>query len=809
MNSDMEPAAALTAVDGGGAKGATTSVSGAAPRGGPWIIDRWRDLLFFVATPVLLIPLAMLSNSILATTGLYLVVLTFGAIGHQSMCLLRAYGDRELLELYRFRFLFAPVIMLAIGFGFAFSGLSSLAIILLLWGFWHVMSQQYGFLRIYDSKLGSFEVWTIRLDFLMCFFWFGAGVLYSPSRMYQLLDHFYSVGGPLLNSTWVIAAQLVWGLLTAVTTIAFILNYVYQRRQGQTPSLVKLTAMGAGIGLWWYSMINIRDLLLGILLFELFHDIQYVALVRHYGCERSRQGKELGRLSQLLFRRGLISVALFLAILLLYGLPAYLAGITETWLEYDATRGVLFKSVYALVAASTLLHFYYDGFIWQLRNDDVRSTFELPEAKPAAGDAWAISRKIPHVVKCAVFAVPVVWLGFVQYDGGERDEMANVHLVEALPGSWEAHLRFGEELYRQNQLEDAVKQLQEAADLRPTEPEVLCSLGKAEVKLGRFDDALGHFEDALKFAPELVTAHYEYGKLLFGLGKVADGREQLSLAAELAPNDPDIHFDRAVAEIQAQRFESSPAARKRCFTTALESINRAIELDDQNADYYNARGNIYLNTGDLKKAIAEYDRALELDPHLAKAYRNRAQARMSGGETDKAIKDWGEAIKADGQTSRDYVMRGDLFYSLGEYEKARADYAEGLLREETDIEPMMHMIRFLIGCPDESYRNIRQAKLLAETACKWTSFSDPVVLQTLVDTCVAAGDYDEAIRWQEQVVALVPPAIQSQVRERVEQLKQLRAGGSPQAKPDAGETEASGGTVAPSEETSVTKPPQN
>ena len=43
------------------------------------------------------------------------------------------------------------------------------------WGIWHGMAQTYGFMRIYDAKVGSSSNLTARLDLMMVALWFGVG----------------------------------------------------------------------------------------------------------------------------------------------------------------------------------------------------------------------------------------------------------------------------------------------------------------------------------------------------------------------------------------------------------------------------------------------------------------------------------------------------------------------------------------------------------------------------------------------------------------------------------------------------------
>src|SRR4051794_40710434 len=88
--------------------------SSASAKPSPWILDRWRDLLLFVGTPVLLIPIFSVAQVRWSAQDIFLFVGAFGAMGHHLPGMIRAYGDRALFARFRVRFIVAPVALLAI-----------------------------------------------------------------------------------------------------------------------------------------------------------------------------------------------------------------------------------------------------------------------------------------------------------------------------------------------------------------------------------------------------------------------------------------------------------------------------------------------------------------------------------------------------------------------------------------------------------------------------------------------------------------------------------------------------------------------
>ena len=61
-------------------------------------------------------------------------------------------------------------------------------------------------------------------------------------------------------------------------------------------------------------------------------------------------------------------------------------------------------------------------------------------------------------------------------------------------------------------------------------------------------------------------------------------------------------------------------ARQNNFTKALETIDKAIELMPEYADYYDSKGEILLMKGDEQEAVKIWQKVLELDPDFLKKY---------------------------------------------------------------------------------------------------------------------------------------------------------------------------------------------
>src|SRR6266542_5191971 len=106
-----------------------------APKKTLWILNSWRDLILYVGTPLVLLPAFALAQARWSAQEIYIFVAAFGALGHHLPGMIRAYGDRALFERFRWRFIIAPVFLLAVCVGFYLGDIKSnpVVMIVFLW----------------------------------------------------------------------------------------------------------------------------------------------------------------------------------------------------------------------------------------------------------------------------------------------------------------------------------------------------------------------------------------------------------------------------------------------------------------------------------------------------------------------------------------------------------------------------------------------------------------------------------------------------------------------------------------------------
>ena len=528
-----------------------------------WILSSTRDLVLFIATPLLIVPLVATVQLRLSILEIATVVAAFGALGHHVPGMMRAYGNRELFDRYRARFLLAPIFFVSVSLFFEFRDLHGLMLIIMLWGAWHGLAQVYGFCRIYDAKLGRQSVSVAHLDRWMCITWFVGGVLHSPNRIAVILDTFYQIGGPAAPLGSVVAFREFWDVGTALVTLVFLVNLFWQRANGTPPSAQKLLVMGSAIAFWWYSLVWIESTILGIALFEIFHDVQYVAISWVYNRRIVEKGHRVGAFTRYLFRPRGTLLGLYVGLVFVYGFSQILTN------ELEASK--LRSGVQSVLVASALLHFYIDGFIWKVRERTIRSGLD------ATGGASNPTRAPLHALLLALFCLPLLVSAASELGEHELTLDHRRSLVGILPNDANVRLGFAEVLDRAGHLEEASVQYLEALTLRPDDAKAQILLGHLYLKEEKWEAASSAFSSALDLDPRNSKAHHSLGQAY-----QMQGREGL----------------------------------------AEREYRRAIALDPTLAKPYNSLGVLLHKRGDLEAARRRYRRALEIDPALDGAHTN-------------------------------------------------------------------------------------------------------------------------------------------------------------------------------------------
>ena len=602
------------------------AVPKAAPKKALWILNSWRDLILYVGTPLFLVPMFLLAQARWSAQDIYVFVAAFGAMGHHLPGMIRAYGDRALFERFRWRFIFAPIFLLSVCVAFYWWDLKGIILIVFFWGVWHGMMQTYGFCRIYDAKTGSFAALTRRLDFATCATWFAAAVLLSPPRMTDTLETYYASGGPFIPPSLLRNGQQVVLAVAIVVSILFLFNFSRMWAEGKRPNPVKLALLVTTIAFWWYCNNGVTNILAGIALFEVYHDVQYLSLVWIYNRSRVEKDNSIGGFMRFVFRRSGSLVGLYVGLVFAYGSLAYI----NTQLEIETVKRVLT----GVVAASGLLHFYYDGFIWKVRDRSTRENLGLAAGKAAAARREILPIGLLHGLKwVGVFVIPLgaLWIGQTHSKTPEVEQTARI--ASDLPDSARAHWKYGYSLHKADRLDEAAEQYRIALRLNPNEKEVHFGLGQILAAQSQLSEARSELEEALRSDPRNGEYHSEYGCLLERLGQQDDASAEHLTAIRLAPKTGRNHYEYAMFLFRQGNLDH-----------AIPEFEAALRHNPKHPETHYHLGRALFVKGDLEGAKIHYLETARLDPK-APVHSGLGVVYARLGQTSEAIAQFKEALR--------------------------------------------------------------------------------------------------------------------------------------------------------------------
>ncbi|HTI52264.1 MAG TPA: DUF1549 domain-containing protein, partial [Planctomycetaceae bacterium] len=144
---------------------------------------------------------------------------------------------------------------------------------------------------------------------------------------------------------------------------------------------------------------------------------------------------------------------------------------------------------------------------------------------------------------------------------------------------------------------------------------------------------------------------------------------------------------------------------------AIQSADRAIQLNPNFAEAYSTRGYAYGMKGNVDKAIEDESKALQIQPNLAGALERRAAAYLTKGKADEAAKDIDQALKLKPDFPEALADRAVLNGMRGNSAQALADLGQAVkLKPESFRAHYQRGGAFLAyGKPEQALESLNEA----------------------------------------------------------------------------------------------------
>lgn len=222
-------------------------------------------------------------------------------------------------------------------------------------------------------------------------------------------------------------------------------------------------------------------------------------------------------------------------------------------------------------------------------------------------------------------------------------------------------------IFRQNRLEDARLEMDKAAALVGDVPQFAALDGEILAAEGKMAEAVSAFSRAIAQGLDSAEVYLNLGVALERLGESEPARDALEKATEIDP------------ENAPSRFHLANLYRNQKDNERAESLyRRAIELRPDLAEAHNNLGLLLQERDEGARAAACFERALGADPALDAAHTNLGSSRLKQGWMEGAIESFKRALEINPNSAEAWNNLGNVYFRLHRLDEARDAYRRSL-----------------------------------------------------------------------------------------------------------------------------------
>jgi len=162
-----------------------------------------------------------------------------------------------------------------------------------------------------------------------------------------------------------------------------------------------------------------------------------------------------------------------------------------------------------------------------------------------------------------------------------------------------------------------------------------------------------------------------------------------------------------------------------------------------------------LQKRDLAEARRNIDEALRRGPNYWPAFFSRARLYAMEAKWDLALRDCNEVLHRYSAFVPAALLRAEINSHIGRCAAARSEFDHVIaIQPRPQFYAMAYNDRalFRASCPDPSFRNPQGAIDDAKKACGITQWKEADSIDTLAVAYAAAGDFDSALRYEQQAM---------------------------------------------------------
>ncbi len=294
---------------------------------------------------------------------------------------------------------------------------------------------------------------------------------------------------------------------------------------------------------------------------------------------------------------------------------------------------------------------------------DIRHWREAYKAERIEPDYFILGKLEPLLQ-----AAPPVYRSFAYRYAGVYDRLFyNKAVEQALkvldedPRSLDALLTIGTAYHRIGKIKDAIRYMEQTAEMYPKESEAWARLANLAIDEKDPNKTLSLMMKSVQLDPRNPGNLYNLGWMFDQLGDVPKAIDLYERAIQASP----ISFEAMnnLALIYEQNGQSD---------RAMELLQRAIRVDPEIEIGYFNLGNHYIRQREWKLALRTYDRVLDINPGYAPAAVEKGRIHVEIGESEAAVEDLNRALEVDPHSFDAYLLLSTAYEKMNHIKEAIA-----------------------------------------------------------------------------------------------------------------------------------------
>lgn len=238
--------------------------------------------------------------------------------------------------------------------------------------------------------------------------------------------------------------------------------------------------------------------------------------------------------------------------------------------------------------------------------------------------------------------------------------------------------------------------------LDPNNATANIELGQEQVLNHKYKTARNYYKRALISAPAEPNALFGYGQTSYYLNDIDEAKTAFKKMIALNPN-----------EAIAYQYLGKLEAEDENYKNALEYINKAIQIEDDNYEFYMDLGQYLRYRGKFADAEKAWTKAISINPDYFLAYTYRAGLYDEQNKFDLALNDYRKVIETNPDYYFAYEALGIMAWYAKSYDEARAAFEKAYGYNKKNISyPLM-----IAACYIKAGK-LQKAKLFLEQVMK-------------------------------------------------------------------------------------------